>query len=279
MRASWIGAVRCRRCSPIRSASFASAVTAREIPSSCWLTCCGSVRPWLPARLSAAGQPRRNRPGRAPPGAGDQRGIHRLHPGRPGHTARRGLPYVFGLDRCCEGLTAVTDLARELGVPAQLTGVVEQTYQRALQRFGPVDGELMAVARWRRKPGSGSGTDAGRERAQIGAAAWPGRRAGAAVRGGVRPSSADSQRQIGQLRPFATRALTSRSHPTAGRQTRNCGQARMMRAIRGKAVRCRYPSSQPWHPWHGPSRPPAGRSAKAETGAVDVRVQSVAGLI
>jgi 3-hydroxyisobutyrate dehydrogenase len=52
----------------------------------------------------------------------------------------------FGLDRCCEQLTAVTDLARELGVPSQLTQVVERTYQRALRRFGPVDGELMAVA-------------------------------------------------------------------------------------------------------------------------------------
>jgi 3-hydroxyisobutyrate dehydrogenase len=52
----------------------------------------------------------------------------------------------FGLDRCCEELAAVADLAGELGVPAQLTQVVEQTYQRALRHFGPVDGELMAVA-------------------------------------------------------------------------------------------------------------------------------------
>jgi 3-hydroxyisobutyrate dehydrogenase len=52
----------------------------------------------------------------------------------------------FGLDRCCEELTAVADLAREFGLPAQLTQVVEQTYRRALRRFGPVDGELMAVA-------------------------------------------------------------------------------------------------------------------------------------
>lgn len=52
----------------------------------------------------------------------------------------------FGLDRCCEELTAIADLARELGVPSQLTQTVEHTYQRALRRFGPVDGELMAVA-------------------------------------------------------------------------------------------------------------------------------------
>ena len=52
----------------------------------------------------------------------------------------------FGLDRCYEELTAVADLARELAVPSQLTQLVEHTYQQALRRFGPVDGELMAVA-------------------------------------------------------------------------------------------------------------------------------------
>ena len=35
----------------------------------------------------------------------------------------------FGLDRCCEELTAIADLARELRVPSQLTQVVEQTCQ------------------------------------------------------------------------------------------------------------------------------------------------------
>ena len=50
----------------------------------------------------------------------------------------------FGLDRCCAELTAIADLARELRLPSQLTQVVEQTYQRALRRFGPVDGELLA---------------------------------------------------------------------------------------------------------------------------------------
>jgi hypothetical protein len=31
-------------------------------------------------------------------------------------------------------------------VPFELSGLVEETYRRALNRFGPVDGELMAVA-------------------------------------------------------------------------------------------------------------------------------------
>jgi 3-hydroxyisobutyrate dehydrogenase len=52
----------------------------------------------------------------------------------------------FGLDRCCEELASVTALAREFHVPAELAEVVEATYRRALRRFGPIDGELLAVA-------------------------------------------------------------------------------------------------------------------------------------
>jgi len=53
---------------------------------------------------------------------------------------------TFGLDRCWEELRAITALARELGVPSGLAQVTERTFQRALQRFGPEDGELLAVA-------------------------------------------------------------------------------------------------------------------------------------
>jgi 3-hydroxyisobutyrate dehydrogenase len=52
----------------------------------------------------------------------------------------------FGLDRCCDQLAAVAALAREFGVPSELTQLVERTYQRALRRYGPADGELLAVA-------------------------------------------------------------------------------------------------------------------------------------
>ncbi len=52
----------------------------------------------------------------------------------------------FGLDRCWEELAAITQLARDLAVPCQLTGLVEDTYQQALRRFGPVKGELLPVA-------------------------------------------------------------------------------------------------------------------------------------
>jgi 3-hydroxyisobutyrate dehydrogenase len=52
----------------------------------------------------------------------------------------------FRLDRCCEELESITTLARQLGVPHELASVVESIYLRALERYGAVDGELLAVA-------------------------------------------------------------------------------------------------------------------------------------
>jgi 3-hydroxyisobutyrate dehydrogenase len=52
----------------------------------------------------------------------------------------------FELDRCCEELASVAGLAREYETPHELSEVVERTYQRALSRYGPVGGELLAVA-------------------------------------------------------------------------------------------------------------------------------------
>jgi hypothetical protein len=52
----------------------------------------------------------------------------------------------FELDRCCEELTSVTGLAREYETPRELSAGVERTHQRALSRYGPVGGELLAVA-------------------------------------------------------------------------------------------------------------------------------------
>jgi 3-hydroxyisobutyrate dehydrogenase len=52
----------------------------------------------------------------------------------------------FGLDRCCEELDAVVALAEELTVPFDLSALVGRSYRRALARYGPVDGELLAVA-------------------------------------------------------------------------------------------------------------------------------------
>jgi 3-hydroxyisobutyrate dehydrogenase len=52
----------------------------------------------------------------------------------------------FGLDRCCEELDAVTELAQQLEVPFELSGVVRDLHARALQRFGARGVELLAVA-------------------------------------------------------------------------------------------------------------------------------------
>ncbi|HTP20621.1 MAG TPA: NAD(P)-dependent oxidoreductase [Solirubrobacteraceae bacterium] len=52
----------------------------------------------------------------------------------------------FGIDRCCEELAAVAALADELDVPFELSSTVERAYRAALTRYGPVDGELLAVA-------------------------------------------------------------------------------------------------------------------------------------
>jgi 3-hydroxyisobutyrate dehydrogenase len=53
---------------------------------------------------------------------------------------------TFGLDRCSEELDAITSLAASLEVPFELSTCVRDSYARALERFGPVDGELLPIA-------------------------------------------------------------------------------------------------------------------------------------
>jgi len=53
---------------------------------------------------------------------------------------------TFGLDRCCEELTIVTGLARDQHLPFQVSESVADLYRQALGRYGPTDGELLAVA-------------------------------------------------------------------------------------------------------------------------------------
>lgn len=53
---------------------------------------------------------------------------------------------TFGLDRCCEELQIVTDLARDHHVPFQVSEAVADIYRRALRRYGRADGELLGVA-------------------------------------------------------------------------------------------------------------------------------------
>jgi 3-hydroxyisobutyrate dehydrogenase len=52
---------------------------------------------------------------------------------------------TFGLHRCCEELQIVTELARRHDLPFQVSEAVADVYQRALRRYGPVDGELLGV--------------------------------------------------------------------------------------------------------------------------------------
>lgn len=61
---------------------------------------------------------------------------------------------LFGLDRRVEELEAVSDLFRANGVPSDLSDVVTRSHQRAAARFGPEDGELMAIALLEERAGS-----------------------------------------------------------------------------------------------------------------------------
>jgi 3-hydroxyisobutyrate dehydrogenase len=60
----------------------------------------------------------------------------------------------FGLDRCCEELDAIAALARTHDVPFELSDLVRDLHHRALARYGPVDGELQAVALREEQTGS-----------------------------------------------------------------------------------------------------------------------------
>ncbi len=51
----------------------------------------------------------------------------------------------FSFARCCEELTAVRDLEQRFALELPIARTVERTYQRALDRYGDLDGELLAV--------------------------------------------------------------------------------------------------------------------------------------
>ena len=51
----------------------------------------------------------------------------------------------FPLDRCVAELRNITELAKEAGTPSELTRLVTRLYEDALDRFGPVLGELLAA--------------------------------------------------------------------------------------------------------------------------------------
>lgn len=51
----------------------------------------------------------------------------------------------FGLDRVVEELDTLASLARQEGVPFELSELVARLHREALERFGAVDGELLAA--------------------------------------------------------------------------------------------------------------------------------------
>ncbi|MGZ4191811.1 MAG: NAD(P)-dependent oxidoreductase [Solirubrobacteraceae bacterium] len=59
----------------------------------------------------------------------------------------------YGLERCCDQLDTVVKLAADREVPHELSETVRRAYRDALVRYGPVDGELLAVARLEERAG------------------------------------------------------------------------------------------------------------------------------
>jgi 3-hydroxyisobutyrate dehydrogenase-like beta-hydroxyacid dehydrogenase len=51
----------------------------------------------------------------------------------------------FGIDRCVEELDTLASLARDAAVPFELSTLVGRLHREALERFGAVDGELLAA--------------------------------------------------------------------------------------------------------------------------------------
>jgi 3-hydroxyisobutyrate dehydrogenase len=52
---------------------------------------------------------------------------------------------TFGIDRCVEELEALVSLARGADVPFELSATVARLHRDALERFGAIDGELLAA--------------------------------------------------------------------------------------------------------------------------------------
>jgi 3-hydroxyisobutyrate dehydrogenase-like beta-hydroxyacid dehydrogenase len=81
--------------------------------------------------------------------------LHRLLTDGPGSSTMLARDYAavlegdylpaFGLDRVVEELDTLTSLAADSGVPFELSGVVTRLHREALDRFGAVDGELLAA--------------------------------------------------------------------------------------------------------------------------------------
>jgi 3-hydroxyisobutyrate dehydrogenase len=61
----------------------------------------------------------------------------------------------FGIDRCVEELETLVRLADTRGVPFELSSLVARQHRDALERFGAVDGELLAAKLLEERAGMG----------------------------------------------------------------------------------------------------------------------------
>lgn len=52
---------------------------------------------------------------------------------------------TFGIDRCVEELETLVSLARGANVPFELSSTIARLHRDALERFGAIDGELLAA--------------------------------------------------------------------------------------------------------------------------------------
>lgn len=67
-----------------------------------------------------------------------------LEAAAPAHLSGDLMP-SFALDRVCEELATLADLARDHGTPFELGALVHAVHARALETYGPQDGELLGA--------------------------------------------------------------------------------------------------------------------------------------
>jgi 3-hydroxyisobutyrate dehydrogenase len=59
----------------------------------------------------------------------------------------------YSVDRCCDQLDAIVALAGEHRLPHDIAATAQRAYHDALARYGPVDGELLPIARLEERAG------------------------------------------------------------------------------------------------------------------------------
>ncbi len=65
---------------------------------------------------------------------------------------------TFGIDRCVEELDTLASLAQQQGVPFELSLLVARLHREALERFGAINGELLAAKLLQERAGTAART-------------------------------------------------------------------------------------------------------------------------